>query len=233
MNLKLPLFTAIFLLPFGAGADSDFETNSARAEKLRTETRNQIHNQKLDIHWLKDETPLWYRNHKADGRSEIILVDTNTGERQPAFDHAKIAEHFKTEKYRLDIRALALGEEPGTLLVNIGRKGYQIDLANSKVTDHTPLSVPTPKKKGSSRPRNGQHSSTPPRTKSSDGNHQLEVREHNLFSKAQDGTDPTQLSSDGEEGNAYRASGFWSPDGKRVAVLRVREAQQHPGPHGR
>ena len=54
------------------------------------------------------------------------------------------------------------------------------------------------------------------------------MRDHNLFLKGKDGTEDIQLSSAGKEKFAFRNSGFWSSDSKRVAVQQVRDAQKHP-----
>src|SRR3546814_1877727 len=40
--------------------------------------------------WLGDTGRFWYRKQTANG-SQIVAVDTTTGSRQPAFDHAAVA----------------------------------------------------------------------------------------------------------------------------------------------
>ncbi|MSU62149.1 MAG: S9 family peptidase [Pedosphaera sp.] len=72
---------------FGQGSKSDYE----RAFNLRKNTENKVHNLKLDVSWLTNSSHLWYRRELPSERSEFILVDTATGAKRPAFDHAKLA----------------------------------------------------------------------------------------------------------------------------------------------
>ena len=46
----------------------------------------------MQPHWMAGDDQFWYRNDLADGAREFILVDAVKGTRQPAFDHARLAE---------------------------------------------------------------------------------------------------------------------------------------------
>src|SRR3546814_15785542 len=49
-----------------------------------------IRNADIVPKWLGDTGRFWYRKQTANG-SQIVAVDTTTGSRQPAFDHAAVA----------------------------------------------------------------------------------------------------------------------------------------------
>ena len=95
--------------------------------------------------------------------------------------------------------------------------------SGARTAGYKPEGKPAPSKK--ERHRRGQH--FPDRqSKSPDGQSTLFLRDYNLFVKSADGTE-TQLTTDGVKSPAYRDNGYWSPDSKKVAVLRVREEQTH------
>src|SRR5689334_8514423 len=50
-----------------------------------------VYKARLSPNWFNDSTQFWYRNDLRGGAKEFIVVDTKTGTRQPAFDHAKLA----------------------------------------------------------------------------------------------------------------------------------------------
>src|SRR3954469_2261548 len=50
-----------------------------------------VYKDRITPNWFKDNTEFWYRNELRNGEREFILVDTENGKREPAFDHAKLA----------------------------------------------------------------------------------------------------------------------------------------------
>jgi dipeptidyl aminopeptidase/acylaminoacyl peptidase len=69
------------------GTHSDYE----RALNLRKITANKVFKQRVIPHWLPGNTQFWYRNDLADEVREFILVNAETGTRQPAFEHERLA----------------------------------------------------------------------------------------------------------------------------------------------
>src|SRR6185437_9708254 len=69
----------------GTAADYD------RAAKLYEKTRDKVFRARVTPHWSDGGKRIWYRNDLPGKAREWILVDTATGERGPAFDHAKLA----------------------------------------------------------------------------------------------------------------------------------------------
>ena len=223
-----PLISILFsaLLLGVATAQSTFEEDTARAEQLRQEVKEGITNLGLQITWLHDESHLWYNRQTASGGHEAILVDTITGKKKPAFDHAKVAESLGIDAQQLRVHGLEFGDEPDTLLIKTDKQGYLINLTTSEISETEALPPPVIQKFRGKRNRKPQKFPLPRKT-SPDRASSIELRDHNLFLIKNEG-EPTQLTNDGEEGHSYQNSGFWSPDSKRVVVMRVREAQKHP-----
>jgi dipeptidyl-peptidase-4 len=92
------------LLP-AQGTRADYE----RADRLAREVRGKVLNQKLELHWFAQDMLAWYRVDLGDGQCEFRVVDANTGNVKPAFDHAKLAKKLGQEQKReLDPQRLAL-----------------------------------------------------------------------------------------------------------------------------
>src|SRR5262249_11108741 len=70
------------------GTKADYE----RADALAAKTGGKVFKSRVQPHWLGGNERFWYRNDLAEGAREFILVDPVKGTRQPAFDHAKVAE---------------------------------------------------------------------------------------------------------------------------------------------
>ncbi len=82
------LLWVFFAYPMpGQGTKSDYE----RAFNLRKNTENKILNRKIEVSWLTNSSHLWYRRELLSEHSEFLLVDTATGTKRAAFDHAKLA----------------------------------------------------------------------------------------------------------------------------------------------
>ena len=83
--LAASLFTAQSTI--AQGTRSDYE----RALNLRKTTANKVFRQRVNPQWLPGNTRFWYRNDLANEESEFILVNAETGTRQRAFDHGRLA----------------------------------------------------------------------------------------------------------------------------------------------
>ncbi len=119
------------------GTRSDYE----RALNLRKITTNKVFKQSVTPHWLPDNIRFWYRNDLADGVREYILVNAETGVRQQAFDHERLATEL-TEVSGKDIKAdrlpidkLKFGESASELLFTCQGKRWKCDLRTYKVQE--------------------------------------------------------------------------------------------------
>src|SRR5262245_11391499 len=74
--------------------DPPFPTESGEAaQRPQRGLREPTGAYKLQIrpHWFHDGTRFWYRNELKGNTTEYILVDAESGTRQPAFDHQRLA----------------------------------------------------------------------------------------------------------------------------------------------
>ncbi len=95
MNTSLRILPAALALGLGCtsiaaraqGTRADYE----RAQALRKLTENTVFKTRLKAHWFAHDTRFWYRNDLAGGAREFVLVDTDRGTRERAFDHQRLA----------------------------------------------------------------------------------------------------------------------------------------------
>jgi dipeptidyl aminopeptidase/acylaminoacyl peptidase len=119
------------------GTRSDYE----RALNLRKITTNKVFKQKVTPHWLPDNIQFWYRNDLADGVREYILVNAETGVRQQAFDHERLATELTKvtgkdiQADRLPIDRLKFGKSTSELLFTCQGKRWTCDLRTYKVQE--------------------------------------------------------------------------------------------------
>ena len=127
------LFTAKSV--FAQGRRSDYE----RALNLRKTTANKVFKQRVNPHWLEGNTQFWYRNDLADGAREFILVNAETGTRQRAFGHKRLARVLAKETGkeiqadRLPIEELKFNESGSEVQFTSGGKRWKCDLRSYEV----------------------------------------------------------------------------------------------------
>lgn len=69
------------------GSRADYE----RAANFRKLTENKVFRDRVEPHWLTNNTQFWYRVKTGAATHEFIFVDAEKGERKAAFDHARLA----------------------------------------------------------------------------------------------------------------------------------------------
>jgi dipeptidyl aminopeptidase/acylaminoacyl peptidase len=194
-------------------------------------------------HWFAGDTKLWYRVDLRGGAREFVLVDAEAGKREPAFDHAKLADALAKEtgtKYSpksLPFDSIEFADGTKTLRFDAAGKAWTCDLATYECKAVGPASKrpagkgpePTNDSEESDAPElqppqrqpKGRFPQAPPREPPSpDGKWVALVKDHNVFVRPTEGGEPVQLSKTGVEGNAF---GFlsWSPDSKALVGFRI------------
>jgi dipeptidyl aminopeptidase/acylaminoacyl peptidase len=188
------------------------------------------------VEWLEGSDRFVYRR-TIPGGHEFILVDAEKQTRQPAFDHARLAEALRKalgrpvkpealpfDRFHLDRDGAAL-----KFVTDGGRDRWNCDLAAyTCVQQPVPLDSPAPD--------DGGYDSTPPAVNgpghaslSPDGNWLAFVENFNVAVRpahakpAEAAQQTILLSQDGSEGNYYAADTLaWSPDSKHLAAYRIR-----------
>ncbi|MCC6511569.1 MAG: prolyl oligopeptidase family serine peptidase, partial [Pirellulaceae bacterium] len=87
-------------------------------------------------HWSADGNRFWYRNDLDNNQREFIVVDAVAGSRQPAFDHALVAQTIGNgaTAERLPIDELAFVENSPALVLMGAGKRWKWDPASQKLT---------------------------------------------------------------------------------------------------
>ena len=120
---------------FAQGGRSDYE----RALNLRKTTANKVFRQRVNPNWLDGNTQFWYRNDLADGAREFIFVNAETGTRQRAFDHQRLAGALAKatgkdiQADRLPIEKLKFSEPGSQVQFTSGGKRWKCDLRSYEV----------------------------------------------------------------------------------------------------
>lgn len=229
-NSRLLLASAaLALLPAAASAQ---QLSYAKAEQLLDwNTRPLVAGGQVNPEWLKDGNRFWYRNQTGQG-SEFILMDPATGTRAPLFDHVKLARAMTLagdtafEAHKLPFQSFEFGDDGNNesqIEFTTNRKRYVCNIGTYSCTVGDTLAnrsryVLSPDKKWEAFAAGG-----------------------NLWVRPRNGTDSTQLTTDGVDFFQYgttmprpseiqfkregqrRPNLRWSPDGKKIAVVRQDE----------
>ncbi len=130
---------------YAQGTRSDY----ARAKGLRKLTENKVFHARVRPHWLEGNSTFWYRVQTAADRHEFILVDARKATRNPAFDHARLAEALTAEGVtdvapdRLPIDRLDFDLQKNRIVFRCGDTGWACDLEEYELTQHKQEQTPS------------------------------------------------------------------------------------------
>ena len=100
----------------------------------------QVYRDRVQAHWLDDNNQFWYRVELADGAKEFVHVDAVKGERQPAFDHIRLAEILSEqtgetiEADKLPFESLSYGDD-GSIGLSGGEISWRLNPIDYSVTE--------------------------------------------------------------------------------------------------
>ena len=163
----------------------------------------------------------WYRK-SVGGAEEFMAIDAETLQKQPAFDHEKIAAALSLATGRsykataLPFNTLTFTDDGSAFTVNVDGTACRCTVSDSacRRLDDAPrggLNAPG-RRQRDERPR-----------VSPDGKWEAFINNFNLAIRPAGSRTITPLSTDGSEGNYYEpASIRWSPDSQKLAACRVR-----------
>ena len=177
--------------------------------------------------WIGTTHRFYYRRSRAEG-FEFITVDADTRQKQPSFDHARLAQALSTASrtytaWRLPFQTFTFNEALSAIEMTIDGARWACLLADYSC--RTPeLPPPGEIRRGITGPVRGDLSNATPRPRMSpDGKWMAFIDNYNVAIRPFAGGKRIALSTDGSEGNYYDgASIVWSPDSTKVAAYRVR-----------
>jgi dipeptidyl-peptidase 4 len=228
---RLDFLTSVLVLIAAAAPIGAQQVNYARAEQLLTwNSERLVSGDQVNPQWLKDGNRFWYRNKTASG-AEFVLVDPASASRALLFDHVKLAQAmtsasdtafdgnklpFQTFKFAKD------GDNESEIEFNAVRKHFSCNIRTYRcvVGDSLPSDVPF--------------------VKSPDKKLEAFISKNNVWVRNADThKDSVQLTTDGVDYYGYgrtmprpsqlqrpqpvRPQLRWSPDSKKIAVMRPDE----------
>lgn len=198
-------------LPAQAGAQGT-SADYQRANSLRARYESAAIDTAGPATWIGNTHRLWYRK-LSRGVNQFIIVDAQTLQKQPAFDHDKIAASLSklmNTPYKandLSLPGLRFDNSATSFFVTLDGTAIRCT-----VVDSVCVKVDAPARARSQGP-----------LASPDGKWEVLVNNYNLVIRPTGSRELTFLSTDGSEGNYYEfRSVAWSPDSTKLAAYRVR-----------
>src|SRR5688500_14545704 len=209
---------------FGQVTTADYQ----RAQSLREQYESAAIFVPEPATWIGTTHKFYYRRSLANG-FEFVTVDADTQQRQPSFDHHRIADTLSRATgrpytaTRLPFQNFTFNDQLSAIEMTIEGARWTCTLAD--YVCRTP-EVPRPGeiRRGISGPVRGDQSSVTPRPRMSpDGKWMAFIDNYNVAIRPFGGDKRMILSTDGSEGNYYDpASIVWSPDSSKIAAYRIR-----------
>ncbi|HUE70552.1 MAG TPA: DPP IV N-terminal domain-containing protein [Pirellulaceae bacterium] len=137
LALVIGLLLILSAAAHGQGTADDYQ----RAARLRQTTQNKVFRSQVRPQWLPGSSRLWYRLEVGPREHQFVLVDAAHGERQPAFDHARLAAALTRSLGRdvsaedLPIDRLSLDEKGERLEFAAGGKRLSCSLATYELAE--------------------------------------------------------------------------------------------------
>ncbi len=198
----------------------------ARATGLRAKYEGLALNVPGPATWVGKTHRFWYRR-SVKGGHEFVLVDADTLDRRPAFDHQKLAAALSAATGR-SYTAVTLPFN--TFTFTDDERGIEVTVANARwacsLADYTCRRREGGPRPGAAPP--APFACAPPApddrpAASPDKQWEAFIHNYNVAVRRAGETSFTVLSTDGSEGDCYRLSSIvWSPDSTKLAAYRVR-----------
>ena len=241
--MKAPALTIVWtclLLPLPAAAQGTI-ADYQRAMTLRSRYDGLALNVVDERQWIRDTNRFWYRR-SVKGGHEFVLVDAAAKTKQPAFDHARMADAISSAakgKYTaltLPISTMTFVDDDTAIEFALSQpNGTPVPSTASRPMWHCSLESYTcrqaaPNGRGG-RGGNGLAGPVHPPfdingaepVKSPDAKLEAVVNNYNIAVREPGTRALTWLTTDGSEGNYYDPESIvWSPDSSRIAAYKVR-----------
>lgn len=202
-----------------------------RAHGLREIYADKVLQGRLEPHWIEGGQRFWFVRDTPDGH-QFDVVEVASGESEPLFDHATLAERLaalsgeSVSAAKLPFRRLQWSQEKFSFRCF----ERQWDAALPDLTLKKGEATERPNEEGD-RGRRGRDGSrrgnrSPQETVSPDKRHAAFIRNHNVYVRQLDDGEVIQLSQDGAEGHGYGWPILWAPNSKRVAVWKTKRGEE-------
>lgn len=176
--------------------------------------------------WIAETPRFWYRK-TVEGGHRFVTVDSESGAKQPAFDHERLAAALVAAvppvlAAELDEPITATTLPFGSVQWEDGESAIEFTLGESRwrcdLGEYTCASTGEPARRNWLLPREPDTSPRP----SPDGQWEAFIHDHDVAVRPAGTDEIIRLSHDGSEGNYYAIESIaWSPDSRRLAAYRV------------
>lgn len=112
----------------------DFDSARERAVANVRRFESNVFRRQIDPQWQPDGRWMWYRVTTGRDKHEFVRVDLESGKREPAMDHARLAESLakatgrEVKALSLNISRLVISPDGATIEFRFGAKGYRCSL---------------------------------------------------------------------------------------------------------
>ncbi len=229
--LIIPLAVLLVTKSSAQGTFEDYQ----RADQFITQNAEKLMaNLRVAPHWIDESSSFWYRNRLIDNHKEFILVDSEKGVRERAFDHERLAialskqgvKSYRATKLPFDFFEYSSDD---AIEFQFGKSRWRCDLK-----DYSLEKIEEKEK---------------PSGLSPDSSWVAFYRDYNLWLRSTDSGEEWPLTTDGAEKHDYgywpswyelenlskpaepsvpEVSISWSPDSKKILAFRLdrRNAQK-------
>ncbi len=170
--------------------------------------------------WIEETSRFWYRK-SVSGGNEFVLVDAATLDKQPAFDHGRLAAVLAAA-LEDDIIAITLPFNTIEFVDDETVIEFPVEgtIWSCSLADYACASTERPARRR--RGGDGGQQDNEPRP-SPDGRWEALINNYSLVIRESGSDELVRLSMDGSEANYYDLSTVaWSPDSSKLAVYRVK-----------
>lgn len=182
--------------------------------------------------WQADSKAFWYKNALADDNQEFIHVNSLTGEKQPAFDHKKLANALSKatdsslSPTKLPVIDIRFGKNPLAFL-KVNSKWFKVNLNTYQATLIDLFAVAYSNNLVTGNIKSRWQRQPASDSASPDKKWLAYIQNGNVFVQPATGGEVIQYTKDGDTINPYGQM-QWSPDSKYLVVFHIGPVEEKP-----
>jgi dipeptidyl aminopeptidase/acylaminoacyl peptidase len=223
--LVLLVFASGIATLHGQGTQQDYD----RSQSLPGRFQGKTFRFRVEPNWFANGDRFWYRNDLPGSETEFICVDAMKGVRELAFDHPALAKALSAASKeeinpkKLPFVSIVIDATTGQISFTAFKKSWRFDPKTKQVEERdTPAESPKVEAKNETTPKKGGRFRG---AESPDGKWVASVRENNVHLIEKATEKEKQISRDGTLSDGYDPGFFWSPDSKRLVVLKTKRVE--------
>jgi len=206
----------------------------ARAVKTRSDNRL-LYGGSTQVTWVSGTSQYWFLK-RTKAASRYMAGDASQNSLKEAFDHQLLARQLSEKSGEtvypdsLRLERATFVKEMQAFQFGFKNSNWEFDIATGVLTQTEGTSSPAPQRGQQSQRYWGARDNSDAAVRTSpspDNKIEAFIRDYNLFIREISSGKVTQLSFDGASEFPYTSQIRWSPDGKKLTCMKVRQAQDH------